>query len=257
MVMHIRLKLIVAWLLLTASQLVPAQTYSRDQYLTLIEEYVNKTTNIYDRTWAYSYITYDKTDDSSFTRRIDPGKPFMQSDVLLSENDGPPSAEGLERHEKRMQRRLRRIQSRNRAHAVVDEELDREGSEKERFLALIVRDSLELVHRDGDIHTLRFKGMEENRRKIYEYLEGTLILDTGQEFIRELQIRVTAPFSPFFLTRVDAAHFFLRFELRDGIPIQSDASWHVDARILYVKDLAREKDIVWKDITPVVPGDNI
>jgi len=224
-----------------------AQSYTREQYLSLIESYVARTVNIYDGNWAYSYTVHDRLDAESVTRRIDPSKPFLQSDQLVAINSQAPSAERRDQHERRMQRRLRRRENADRR-SLVDEEREREGSEKERFLNLIIRDSVRLVKQEGDLHTLEFRGMEEDRRAIYEHLTGLLVLDTRNEYIRELQIRVHEPFSPYFIMRINSGYFSLRFELVDGVPMQSDATWQLDGHVLFVRDLDRDQEVEWFDV---------
>lgn len=231
----------------------PAGEYSRDDYLALIEQYVDRMVNIYDGSWAYSYTSHDRIDGESLSRRVDPSKPFLESEVIIAENGGPPSAQAQARQERRMQRRQKREFGADRGRAMVEEERAREGSEKERFLNLLIRDSLRLVARDGDLHTLEFRGMEEDRAKIYEHLLGTLVLDTGNGFIRELRVRVTQPFSPYLFMRIDNGYFSLRFDLRDGVPVQTDATWQLEGDILYVMDLDRDRNIQWFDLSRVLP----
>lgn len=227
-------------------------SYTRAQYLELINRAVERTINIYDGSWAYTYTTDDKLDEESLIRRVDPSRPFLQSDEILSVNGLPPSAERLERHERRMQRQLDRRKSANRS--IVDEEKEREGSEKERFLALIIPDSLRLLKQEGDIHTLEFRGMEEERKSIYEHLIGTLVLDTRNEYIKELQVRITEPFSPFLIMRINDAYFSLRFALNsEGFPVQTDARWQLDGHILYLRDLDRNEEFSWYDLSEVNP----
>ena len=152
-----------------------------------------------------------------------------------------------------MQRRLRRREEASQDSSLVEDERDREGSEKERFMALIIRDSIRLVARDGDLHTIEFRGMEEDRKKIYEHVVGRLVLDTRQEYIKELQVRVTEPFSPFFIIRINDGYFSLRFELHNGEPVQQDATWQLDGHILYIRDLDRDEELKWFDIAKVLP----
>jgi hypothetical protein len=216
----------------------------------MIEAYVDKVQNIYDGTWAYSYTNHDKLDAESITRRIDPSLPFLQSESIIAVNGGPPAAETLARHERRMQRRLRQREGASNP-SLVDEEEEREGNEKERFLNLLIRDSVQLVSREGDLHTLEFRGMEEDRRSIYEHLVGTLVLDTRNEYIRELQIRVSEPFSPFFIMHISAGYFSLRFELKDGKPVQTDGTWQLEGHILYLRDLDRDQELEWFDVEKV------
>ena len=147
-----------------------------------------------------------------------------------------------------MQRRQRQ-EFEHKGRSMVEEERAREGSEKERFLDLIIPESVGLVAQEGHLHTLEFRGMEEDRRKIYEYLKGTLVLDTAREYIRELRVEVTEPFSPFFFMRINEGYFSLRFELREGVPVQTNATWQLDGHILYIRDLERNNEIEWFDIT--------
>ncbi|MDG2174965.1 MAG: hypothetical protein P8M72_02350 [Gammaproteobacteria bacterium] len=230
-----------------------SQSYTQDEYIDMISHYVDRVSNIYDGTWAYTYTTTDHIDADSLTRRVDPSQPFLQSDLIIAEDGGPPSTERLERHERRMQRRLRRREEASQDSSLVEDEREREGSEKERFMALIIRDSIRLVARDGDLHTIEFRGMEEDRKKIYEHVVGRLVLDTRQEYIKELQVRVTEPFSPFFIIRINDGYFSLRFELHNGEPVQQDATWQLDGHILYIRDLDRDEELKWFDIAKVLP----
>jgi hypothetical protein len=150
-----------------------------------------------------------------------------------------------------MERRLRRRQGASNP-SLVEEEEEREGDEKQRFLDLLIPESLKLVGREGNLHTLEFRGMEEDRRSIYEHLVGTLVLDTGNEFIRELQVKVIEPFSTYFVMRISDGYFSIRFELKDGIPVQTDATWKLDGHILYMRDLDRDQELSWFDIEKVV-----
>ncbi|MFT5320411.1 MAG: hypothetical protein ACI934_000547 [Pseudohongiellaceae bacterium] len=250
-------------LLLLWNAPVPAQpsvnpdqdSYTQAQYLSLISNYVEKTVNIYDGSWAYTYITDDQLDKEELARRVDPSKPFLQSEQIISVNGGPPSLDRQARHERRMQRRLNRRQNTKRS--IVEEERAREGSEKERFLAMIIPESLHLVKQEGYIHTLEFKGMEDDRKNIYEHLIGTLVLDTKNKFIRELQVRITQPFAPFFIMRINSGFFSLRFALNnEGLPMQSDATWQLDGHILYLRDLDTDEELSWFDIKKVIPHED-
>ena len=231
-----------------------AQGYTREEYLALIAEYVDKVVNLYDGTWAYSYTSHDKLDAEALTWRRDPSKPFLESDRLVAVNGLPPEPDRLARHERRMERRLRRREENARDRSVVEEEQEREGDEKDRFLSLIIPESLQLVKQEGALHYLEFQGMEEDRRTIYEHLVGTLVLDTEQGYIRELQIRVTRPFSNYLVMRINSGYFSLRFNLVDGRPVQTDATWQLDGHILFVRELDRDEELEWFDVTPVSPG---
>lgn len=229
----------------------PVKTpYTQAQYLALIAEYVDKAINIYDGKFAYSYTTHDMLENETITRRVDPSRPFLMSDRIVSVNGAPPSTERIKKHERLMQRRQRRRLEADRS--LVNEEREREGTEKERFLAMLVPESLKLINQKDNLHTLEFRGMEDDRKKIYENLIGTLVLDTKDGYIKELHVRVREPFSPFIFMRINAGYFALRFELNEsGLAVQTNATWELDGHILYIRDLDREETITWFDITPL------
>jgi len=230
-----------------------AQGLSQQQYLELIESYVDKVVNIYDGNWAYSYLSHDLLEAEALTWRRDPSRPFLESDQLVAVDGNPPSADHLARHEKRMQRRLRRRQESQEKLSVEEQEARREGREKERFLSLIIPESIRLVKQEGDLHFVEFRGMEDDRPAIYEHLVGTLVLDTRRGFIQELQIRVTEPFSTFFVMKINSGYFSLRFDLVDGFAVQTDATWQLDGHILYVRSLDRHAEHEWFDIRSLKP----
>lgn len=232
---------------LVCPTLLPAQSFTHEQYLAMIESYVDKVQNIYDGTWAYTYTNHDRIDQESITRRIDPSLTFLLSEQIIAVDGQAPPDDMLERHERRMDRRLRRREGTGKPD-LVEEEEDREGNEKDRFLNLLIPESLKLVDISGDLHTLEFRGMEEDRRSIYEHLKGTLVLDTRNEYIKELRVRVTEPFSPFFVMHINDGYFSLRFGLRDGKPVQTDGTWKLDGHLLFVKDLDRDQELEWFDI---------
>ncbi len=233
-----------------------ARDYTQQEYLALISRYVDKVVNIYDGNWAYSYTSHDLLEEETLTWRRDPSRPFVESDQLIAVNQAPPTADRLARHEKRMQRRLRRRQESQRKLTVEEQEARREGSEKERFLSLIIPESIRLVKQEGDIHVIEFRGMEEDRQTVYEHLVGTLVLDTRQGYIKELQVRVTEPFSTFLVMKINSGYFSLRFALVDGLPVQTDATWQLDGHILYVRDLDRNEEFEWFDLSPLKPAEN-
>ncbi len=222
-------------------------SYSQAEYLALISTYVDKAVNIYDGSFAYSYTTHDMLKNETVTRRVDPSRPFLQSDRIISINGALPSSERIEMHERRMQRRLLRRLEADRS--LINEEREKEGSEKERFMAMLIPESLKLIKQAGNLHTLEFRGMEEDRRTIYENLIGTLVLDVDKGYIKELHVRVSKPFSPYLFMRINAGYFVLRFELNEsGLPVQSDATWELEGHILYIRDLDRNEAIRWFDI---------
>lgn len=229
------------------------EPYSQADYLAIIEAYVAKVENIYDGEHAYSHRNVDRLEDETLTWRRDPSRPFLESDRLIAVNGAPPSADRLARQERRMQRRLDRRRKAAMEDSIEAEERAKEGQEKERFLALLIPDSLTLVKQEGDLHYVQFRGMEEDRRNIYEHLVGTLVLDTRNEYIRELQVRVTEPFSTHLVMRINSAYFSLRFNLVDGRPVQTDATWQLDGSILFLKSLAWDEEFEWFDIERVEP----
>ncbi len=193
-----------------------AQVSMERDYLRLITEYVYKIENIYDGNWAFTYTVDDKIEMETRTVRRDTSLPFLESETLLAVNGLSPSEERLQLHAERRQRALRRREN-NRNRPVEDEE---EGNEKDRFLEMIVSESVHFIKQEDELLYLGFQAMEEGREKIYENLQGTLILDLEAEYIKELQVRVTESFSPFLLSKVEDGYFSIRFNLFDGVPIQ-------------------------------------
>src|SRR5690606_24848266 len=100
-----------------------------------------------------------------------------------------------------------------------------------------IPESLKRVKQDGNLLYLEFRGMEDDRRHIFEHLRGVLVLDTEAGYIRELQVRITEPFYPFFLTKVEEGQFVLRFDLVDGQPMQKAITWKLRGQALVIKDL--------------------
>lgn len=226
---------------------VSAQTHLESDYLGLITEYVHKIENIYDGSWAFTYTVHDKVEMESRTIRRDTSLPFLQSETLLTVNGLPPSEERLQRHAERRQRAFRRREN-NQNRPVEDEE---EGNEKERFLELIIPQSVHLIKQEDELIYLGFQAVEEGREKIYENLQGVLILDTAAEYIKELQVSVTEEFSPFLLSKIESGYFSLRFALIDGVPMQSAISFELEGHAFYIRDLAEDREVVWKDLIKI------
>ena len=235
-----------AFTLLSASQVL-AQASTEHDYLRLISEYVYKIENIYDGNWAFTYIVDDKIEMETRTIRRDTSLPFLESETLLAINGMPPSEERLLRHTERRQRALRRRQN-NENRPVEDEE---EGNEKDRFMEMIIPESVHLIKQENELLYLGFKAVEEDREKIYENLEGTLILDLDAEYIKELQVRVTEPFSPFFLSKVEDGYFSIRFDLFDGVPMQSEISFELQGHAFYIRDLTEDREVEWMDFEKI------
>jgi len=233
--------------ILTGIQGALAQVEVDADYLSLITEYVYKIENIYDGSWAFTYTVDDKVEMESRTIRRDTSLPFLQSETLLAINGMPPSEERLQKHAERRQRAFLRRQN-NQNRAVEDEE---EGNEQDRFLEMIIPQSVHLIKQEGELLYLGFQAIEEGREKVYEKLQGVLILDTGAEFIKELQVSVTESFSPFFLSKVESGYFSIRFNLFDGVPMQSEISFELEGRAFFIRDLSEDREIVWTDIVRI------
>ena len=225
-------------------QAVLAQAESATDYMPLITEYVYKIENIYDGNWAFTYTVDDRIEMETRTVRRDTSLPFLQSETLLAVNGLPPTPERLQRHAERRQRAFQRRQE-NQNRPVEDED---EGNEQERFLEMIIPQSVHLIKQEGELLYLGFKADEEGREKIYENLQGILILDTEAEYIKELQVRVTEAFSPFLLSKIESGFFSLRFNLIDGVPMQSEITFELAGQAFFIRDLAEDREVVWKDL---------
>lgn len=220
-----------------------AQVAVEHDYLSLISEYVYKIENIYDGNWAFTYTVDDKLEMETRTIRRDTSLPFLESETLLAINGMHPSEESLERHADRRQRAYQRRQN-DRNRPVEDEE---EGNEKERFIEMIIPESIQLIKQENQLLYLAFQALEEDREKIYENLQGVLVLDLEAEYIKELQVSVTQPFSPFLLSKIEKGYFSIRFDLFDGVPMQSEISFALEGHAFYFRDLAEDREVEWMD----------
>jgi hypothetical protein len=240
--------------LLTCVMCAPAS--AAPDYMTLVTNYVHRLNNIYDGTWAYTYTVNDKRRGEVRVRRVDPSEAdFKLRDQLLSVNGEPPTERRLKQHIRQLEKReRRRLRSGARLHEDPDRPYERPGLEKERFLAAIIPESIELEKQEGDLLYLRFKATEEDREKIFEHLDGLLILDTRQEYIQELQLTPTGAFYPFFMTKVEDAYLSVRFELIDGEPLQTEATWKLLGQALIVKNLDADMEVEWRDFASVEPA---
>ena len=223
------------------------------EYFELITEYVENIDNIYDGTWTYTLTEEDKFENETTIRKVDPGKPFLESDVLLAVNGQPPDAADIKEHQRRLRKRIqRRALITSRSEPKTEEErrrrrLEQNGNEKERFLAMLIPESILFIKQEGPLLHLQFKAVEEDREEIFAALLGTLVLDTEREFIQEVHLRNTASFSPFFLTEVEAATLSLNFALIDGKPMQRSMHWKLAGQAFIFKDLDGEREVVWTD----------
>lgn len=244
--------LLVLFLLLPA----PANAATQTEYMNLITQYVHRLNNIYDGTWAYTTTVDDKRRGEVRVRRVDPSKQdFRERDVLVSVNGGPPDERQLARHDRQLERRERRRQRNGRReHEDPDRPYERPGFEKERFLAALIPESIQLDRQDGDLLHLRFRAMEEGRERVFENLRGLLVLDTREEYIKELRLTPAGPIRPFFLTKVDDAYLSVRFELIDGEPFQTSATWRLLGQALIVKNLDADMEVTWEDFEKVQPA---
>jgi hypothetical protein len=243
--MFLILSLPVFILLSTAQAL--AQVSAEHDYLDLISDYVYKIENIYDGNWAFTYTVDDKIEMETRTVRRDTSLPFIESETLLTINGLPPSEERLQRHAERRQRALRRRQN-NQNRPVEDEE---EGNEQDRFMEMIIPESVHVIKQENELLHLGFQAVEEGREKIYENLQGTLILDLEAEYIQELQVNVREPFSPFFLSKIEDGFFSIRFNLVDGVPMQTEISFELQGHAFYFRDLAEDREVEWKDFEKI------
>lgn len=221
----------------------------------MIAGYVDRLNNIYDGTWAYTYTVHDKRRDEVRVRRVNPAEAdYRKRDVLLAINGQAPSARRLAQHERMLQRRERqRLRDGTRLHEDSSRPNERPGREKERFMAMLIPESLELLKQEGDLLYLGFEATEEGREHIFEHLDGLLVVDTGEQYIRELQLVPTGPFHPFFLTKVEDAFLSVRFGLVEGEPIQQAATWKLLGQALIFKNLDADLEAEWKDFDRVVP----
>ncbi|MES2625549.1 MAG: hypothetical protein V4628_09735 [Pseudomonadota bacterium] len=238
-----------AWCFLLPS----AKAQNSQDYFELITEYINKIDNIYDGTWTYTLAEEDKLENETTVRRVDPSQPFLDSDVLISVNGQPPTPVDVKEHQRRLKKRIqRRAMITSRREPRTEEEkrrrrLEQNGNEKERFLAMLIPESIKFVKQEGPLLYLQFEASEEGREAIFEALQGTLVLNTEQEFIQEVQARNTAIFSPFFLTEVEEAFLSLNFALVDGKPMQQNMTWKLVGQAFLFKDLDGEREVVWSD----------
>ncbi|MFL2840618.1 MAG: hypothetical protein ACJ0BT_02110 [Pseudohongiellaceae bacterium] len=230
--------------LLNASLQASAQDFSRQDYLNLITEYVYKIENIYDGNWAFTYTIADDLEMESRTIRRDTSLPFLQSETLLAINGMPPSEERLQKHAKRRQRTFLRRQN-NQNRPVEDEE---EGDEKERFLEMIIPESVHFLKQEDELLYIEFQANEAGREKLYEKLQGVLILDTEAQYIKELQVIVTESFSLFLLSEIESGYFSLRFNLHNGVPMQSEISFELQGHAFFIRDLSEDREVEWTDI---------
>ena len=223
---------------------VSAQGELETDYLSLISEYVSKIENIYDGSWSFTYTVNDKIEMESRTIRRDTSLPFLESETLLAFDGMPPSEERVQEHAELRQRAFERRQKRQNR-PVEDEE---EGNEKDRFLEMIIPESVQLIKQEGELLYMGFQSTEEGEEKIYEKLQGVLILDIGAEYIKELQISVIEAFSPFLLSKIESGYFSLRFNLIDGIPMQSEISFELEGHAFFIRDLSESREVVWTDL---------
>ncbi len=236
----------LCWLV-TGPQDALAQVELASSYLGLITEYVYKIENIYDGNWAFTYTVDDKLEMESRTVRRDTSLPFLQSETLLAINGIQPSEERLQRHaERRHLAFLRRQNNQNRP--VEDEE---EGNEKDRFLEMIIPESAQVIKHEDELLYLGFQAIEEGSEKIYEKLQGVLILDTEAEFIKELQVSVTEAFSPFLFLKIEDGYFSIRFNLIDGVPMQSEISFELEGHVFFIKDISEDREVTWTEFEKI------
>jgi hypothetical protein len=244
------------FLLLCALLPTPASAAPQQDYMNLITTYVHRLNNIYDGTWAYTYTVNDRRKGEVRVRRVDPSETdYRKRDQLLSVNGEPPTERRLAQHNRQLDKReRRRLRNGARLHEDPDRPLERPGREKDRFLAALLPDSIKLEKQEGELLYLSFRAMEEGRENVFDHLNGLLVLDTRQEYIKELRLTPDGPFYPFFLTKVEDAHLSVNFELLDGEPFQTSAVWTLLGQALIVKNLDADMSVQWEDIEKVEPA---
>jgi hypothetical protein len=250
-VLVLMLQLTMLW-----SPLTRAETLPQAEYMTLITQYVNRLSNIYDGTWAFTYSVNDRRRGEVRVRRVDPSQPDHRlRDQLLSVNGEPPTEKRLQQHNRQLDRRERRRQRTGaRLHEDPERPNERPGRERERFLDALIPESIEVVKQDGDLLHLSFRAMEEGRENVFDHVQGLLVLDTAREYIAEMQLTPDGPFYPFFLTKVEEAFLSVRFDLVDGAPIQTAATWQLLGQALIVKNLDADMEVEWMDFEKVTPA---
>jgi hypothetical protein len=226
------------------------------EYMALITDYVQRLNNIYDGTWAYTYSVDDRRRGEVRVRRVDPSEAdHRKRDQLISVNGEPPSEKRLAQHNRQLDKReRRRLREGTRAHEDPKRPNERPGREKERFLDALIPESIELVKQEGDLLHLGFRAMEEGRENVFDHLQGLLILDTANEYVTELQLRPDGSFYPFFMTKVEEAFLSVRFELFEGAPLQTAATWQLLGQALIIKNLDADMEVEWKDFAKVTPA---
>lgn len=256
--MSFRLRHILLIFLLSGAASVSAQDSNQDDYYALILSYVDKIENIYNGNWAYSYTIVDRLEQETRTIRRDNSLPFLEREQLLAVNGHPPSEERLQEHreerERAQQRREERRAEEERARRAGREvEARDERDEKQRFVDMLIPESIHLISQEDGLLTLGFRAIEEEREKIYEYIRGTLVIDTDAGYIRELQVHVIEPFAPFFLSHVEDGFFSVRFELVDGVPMQKEVTWRLNGRAFFIRNLDADREISWMDLERINP----
>ncbi len=116
---------------------------------------------------------------------------------------------------------------------------------------MIIPESIHVIKQENELLYLGFQAVEEGREKIYENLQGTLILDLEAEYIHELQVKVSESFSPFFLSKIEDGYFSIRFNLVDGVPMQSEISFELQGHAFYFRDLSEDREVEWKDFEKI------
>lgn len=250
--MRSKLHQVVVILLVGNMACASAQDASDRDYHTLVLDYVAKVENIYNGSWAYTYTVDDKLAQETRTIRRDNSLPFLEREQLLAINGMPPSEERLQEYradrERALQRRQERREEAERARRAGREvEARDERDEKQRFLDMLIPESIHFIRQEDELLYLGFRAMEEERERIYAYIRGTLIIDTREEYIRELQVNVIEPFAPFFLSHVEDGFFSLRFELIDGVPMQSEITWRLDGRAFFIRNLDADQEVSWTE----------
>ena len=62
---------------------------------------------------------------------------------------------------------------------------------------------------------------------------------------------MTESFSPFLFSKIEDGYFSIRFQLFDGVPMQSEISFELEGHAFYIRDLTEDREVEWKDFEKI------
>ncbi len=249
------MKLLTFLLLIVTGSGLSAASWANQEttsYYPLISEYVYKVENYFRGNWTYSYTVTDLKEGESRTIFRDLTQAYPDNEKLVAVNGELPNEAHLARHQKELEADHRRRQQAA-ERMRPDQQKEAEVSDQDRFLAMINEDSVRMIKREGNLLYLEFTAMEEDYRRAFEHLVGTLILDTEKGYIKELQVRTTDSFSPFFLTHIEDAFLSIRLSHDQGVSRIAELSWQISGQAFFIKNLDSHQEVVWSNIEPKWP----